>query len=1262
MQSTHEGELDLPSIPKAARKVHIVPDLEQGNGTLLSVGQLCDSGCIANFTKSNVTITYNDHIVLVGHRTVPHGLWHLSPPTADQANGPTRLTRPSSLPASTKSADIVAWHHASLGSPTVSRLLKALDKGYLHGFPGLTSRTVRNHPPFSAATVKGHQDRVRKNLQSTKPTPDARRTDSDFIDVFHDDIPFPSSDSPNTRSHQCFVAVRDQKGKTYSDLPGKFPIPSISGNIYMVLVYDYDSNHIFAEPINSKHGTAILNGFKKVHKKLLQAGLTPKFHVLDNEASTALKEYLRASDIDFQLAPPHEHRRNLAERAIRTFKNHFIAFLSSLDPDFPAILWDRILFQALLTLNLLRGSRVNPKLSAQAQVYGIYDYNRTPIAPPGVRVLVHEPAATRNAWSPHATDAWYIGPAMDSYRCHRVWVPDTRKERIAEQVTWYPTRVHAPVPTAKDEVKAAITALGEAITRTDADRDLHFLTDTQLQSMQTLANTVANRDSSATTDATKPADNPDPSPRVPSESDAAQPPRVGQPLPDTYAGITGFHGMKTRAAARKQAKDNTQPSPATTTSNRPPYPPPAPSALAPRRYSALSLVDETVPIFDINNNALPRPLAHNFLDAVFDDDGDTTAYLHYCNKAVNPDTGKLAEYAELRKSSQGLVWEHSCALELGRLAQGLHPELKNGNDTIRFIFQHEVPKHKTVTYLRIVSNYRPQKELKERIRFTVGGDRLRYDGPTSANTADLTTMKILINAILSTKGARAIGIDLKDFYLKTRLEEPEYMRIHASLIPDRIMEQYNLHEKVAKDGYVYVEINGGMYGLKQAGIIANKALKKRLLKHDYYECEHTPGLFKHKTRHIFFGLVVDDFLAGYVGKDNAEHLLNILREHYDASVDWRCERFLGITMKWDYDNGTCDLSMPGYVQAALQRFEHPEPTRPQDSPYPWLKPNYGAKTQLPTPNDDSAPLDLAARTRIQEIVGTLLFYCRAVDNTMATALSTLASEQAQGTERTLANVCHLLNYAASHPDAVCRFRASDMCLWIHSDGSYLSEPKARSRWAGYFFLSDKPVDPTKAPQPGDPPPMLNGPILFPTHALKEVTASAAETELAGIFHNAREGEPIRTTLEELGFPQGPTPLQTDNTTAFGIANDTVKQRKSKAMDMRYYWVRDRIKQGHYHVYWDDGKGNRADYYTKHHPASHHRAVRPIYLHEPHHSAVVRGCVDPAVPPHPGPPDPRQHDVDFSRQSPNSDAHHWPSPWDQDGVDGQGTPNSGANMS
>ena len=132
--------------------------------------------------------------------------------------------------------------------------------------------------------------------------------------------------------------------------------------------------------------------------------------------------------------------------------------------------------------------------------------------------------------------------------------------------------------------------------------------------------------------------------------------------------------------------------------------------------------------------------------------------------------------------------------------------------------------------------------------------------------------------------------------------------------------------------------------------------------------------------------------------------------------------------------------------------------------------------------------------------------------------------------------------------------------------------------------------------------------------LKHVVASAAEAEVGANFECAQLGVTFRQALIEMGHPQPPTPIQTDNSTAAGIINDKVKQRKSRTIDMRFYWVRDHVKQGEFLVYWKPGRDNLADYYTKNHPPAHHKAMRAIYLYTEGKKSselqcTLRGCIN-----------------------------------------------------
>jgi hypothetical protein len=231
--------------------------------------------------------------------------------------------------------------------------------------------------------------------------------------------------------------------------------------------------------------------------------------------------------------------------------------------------------------------------------------------------------------------------------------------------------------------------------------------------------------------------------------------------------------------------------------------------------------------------------------------------------------------------------------------------------------------------------------------------------------------------------------------------------------------------------------------------------------------------------------------------------------------------------------------MPGYVSNILSKFQHDFPKHPQLTPSPYITPVYGAKTQYAT-RDETPPLTAQQCLTIQKVTGSVLCYARAFDPTVLIPLNDIATEKTKATEKTQATTNQMLDYLATHPDATIRYHASDMILHIHSDASYLSVYNARSRLGGLFFLGNN------SPKQD----ALNGSILNVAAVIKNVVASAAESEVGACFHNAQSGAPLRVALTKLGHIQPPTPLRTDNSTAYGIVNETIRQKNSKVMDMR----------------------------------------------------------------------------------------------------------------
>ena len=155
---------------------------------------------------------------------------------------------------------------------------------------------------------------------------------------------------------------------------------------------------------------------------------------------------------------------------------------------------------------------------------------------------------------------------------------------------------------------------------------------------------------------------------------------------------------------------------------------------------------------------------------------------------------------------------------------------------------------------------------------------------------------------------------------------------------------------------------------------------------------------------------------------------------------------------------------------------------------------------------------------------------------MLTALGSLATQQANPMQNTMKKVKQMLDYAATHPDAIVTYNASNMVLTAHSDASYLSESNACSRARGHFFMSNNTDTP-----------------LTISQIIKAVLSSAAKAKVGALFINCQEAVPARQTLEFLGHKQPPIPMQTDNTTALGVVNQNV-MKKLKSMDMKYHWL------------------------------------------------------------------------------------------------------------
>jgi len=507
--STLEGTIPLSSkLSSKARQATVLPHLQ--SSSLISLGQLCDDNCKVVLDKKQLNVYKDGQVVLTGYRNLKDGLWdipimkqmvsanYMMPATHPGLYSIRSLKRSTVQPVKSLSKrpqipsrkiissvdslsseslqqlldeykakdhqvnviirkkqskqDLAKYLHAACFSPTKAAFTAAISKNNFSSWPGLTANLINNHLPKSIFTYQGHMSKERQGLQSTKTD----MTVASLSETLQDS--FPVSETPNTKTYNvCYALLNPQDIVTgYMDLTGRFPKRSSRGNQYILVAYHFDANLIKAVPLKNRRGQVITEAWEQLHNEFATAGVAPKTYVLDNEKSKDLIDSFTTHNIDYQLVAPYRHCKQ-AERAIKTFKEHFKSGLASVDPNFPLSEWDRLIPQANITLNLLRNSRVNPKLSAYAYLYGDFNFRATPLAPPGTKVLAYISPEKRGTWDLNGEVGWYVGPSLHHYRCVQCYFPRTRMIRDCDTVEFFPHAVPFPRVTVNDHLKQAAT-------------------------------------------------------------------------------------------------------------------------------------------------------------------------------------------------------------------------------------------------------------------------------------------------------------------------------------------------------------------------------------------------------------------------------------------------------------------------------------------------------------------------------------------------------------------------------------------------------------------------------------------------------------------------------------------------------------------------------------------------------------------------------------------------------------------------------------
>jgi hypothetical protein len=312
--------------------------------------------------------------------------------------------------SATKYAQYIHQLLCSLPTSTLTRALAVSTK--LSTIPGLTSAFINNNLPCSTAT-NGHMRRHQSNTASM------RNIQNDKVAAWAEvDRMMPQQEACSMQDMFCFTALANANtGTMYADLTGSFPVRSFKNMQYIFVAYVYDLNAIIVCAMPTRTNAAMITAFKEVITVLRTRGYRLALNAMDNKCSTAVEQYIHLEKINIQLVPPHIHQANAAEQAIANFKEHFIAALATVNQICPLQLWDEFLPQVELTLNMLRFSHLNPKISANQEVYGAFNFNKTPLALLGTKALIYDNPTSQASWAPHATDGYYVGPAPNHYQC-----------------------------------------------------------------------------------------------------------------------------------------------------------------------------------------------------------------------------------------------------------------------------------------------------------------------------------------------------------------------------------------------------------------------------------------------------------------------------------------------------------------------------------------------------------------------------------------------------------------------------------------------------------------------------------------------------------------------------------------------------------------------------------------------------------------------------------------------------------------------------
>ena len=304
----------------------------------------------------------------------------------------------------------------------------------------LTEKNINKYYPEMDETPKGQMNQQQKNVRSTKTPFEECHAAAALLGKKMKDI---------------FVRTYDTGETSFSNQTGQFPKQFKCGHKYIMELVEIDSNAIMVEPIKSRKDAGMIRAYDVLVKRLQKAKIHPQKHVIDNKIFKNMKQHIKEKyKVELEMVPPGCHQRNAAKVAIRNFKSHYLSVLAGTTELFPLHLWDRLLPQTKITLNLLRQSNATPTVSAYAHLSGPFDYNKMPLAPMGCKVQIHKKTDKRGTWLYHLVDGWYIATTTspEHYCTHNCYVKATQAERLTDTIQFKNKNITNPTISPQDKI------------------------------------------------------------------------------------------------------------------------------------------------------------------------------------------------------------------------------------------------------------------------------------------------------------------------------------------------------------------------------------------------------------------------------------------------------------------------------------------------------------------------------------------------------------------------------------------------------------------------------------------------------------------------------------------------------------------------------------------------------------------------------------------------------------------------------------------